>query len=323
MQMTIPTKLHAYHLEKFRFDLQRFASGTVTPTTGRLKNGSTIKVTFKNDDGDVEATFTYNATTNNPFSETHSSWGIEAARANISNNNIVIQLNELNADFSESDHIITITLDTADNKWILTKGAETQNHYDYAFSFNGTTISYDSNNTFSSNFYNLISGYIITIDGKTYSVDFDNSNNLTSVNGTALSNGRVTLDGKTYTFSGNTSSITYSYNEWTFENGVAKYSAGSNVLVAIDGLKNPTATDGAISGLTVDETAKTVTVASDLLGEKDVKITGSSDYTLKLAYGVTAPQTTGGSFESFTYKSGGGTGTRLYTFFRQKNSQLL
>ena len=32
MQITIPTKFHAYHLENFRFDLQRFTDVTVTPT---------------------------------------------------------------------------------------------------------------------------------------------------------------------------------------------------------------------------------------------------------------------------------------------------
>jgi len=199
-------------------------------------------------------------------------------------------------DFSSDEEVDTITLDIANNKWIFVKGSETYETYKHRFIFNDTTISYDNDKNFSSKFYDLISdGYTITIGGKTYSVDFDSSGNITSVNGTALDNGKVKLGGKTYTFSGTASSITYNEiagNEWTVDNGVAKYGADSTVLVAIDGLKNPTATDGAISGLTVDETAKTVTVASDLLGEEDVTVTGSSDYTLKLGDGVTAPQTT-------------------------------
>ena len=208
MQITIPTKFHAYHLENFRFDLQRFASVTITPNVA-LKNGSTIKVIFKGYYIDNNsAIFTYNAA-DKSFSETHSS--PLSFRASIDNNNIVIKIS-VDSDFSDLYLIDTVTLDTANNKWIFAKGMYTSETSDYRFAFNDTTISYDSNNTFSSNFYDLIGdGYTITIAGKTYSVDFDSSGNLTSVNGTALAldNGKVTLDGKTYTFSGTTSSITY------------------------------------------------------------------------------------------------------------------
>ena len=309
MQITIPTKLHAYHLENFRFDLQRFAS--VTPTRGELKNGTTIKVIFKDAfNNDNYATFTYNAA-NKSFSVTSfDGWHIASVRASIDNNNIVIEIDDFLGDFSNPAEINTVTLDTANNKWIFDKGENTYSTSDYRFTFNDTTISYDSNNTFSSNFYDLISVYTITIDGKTYSVDFDSSGNLTSVNGTALSNGRVTLDGKTYTFSGTTSSITYNEaagNEWTVDNGVAKYGADGTSLVAISGLKNPTVKDGAISGLTVDETAKTVTVASELLGDSDVKITNSSDYTLQLGEGISSSQTTPAGWSGSTYKSASNT----------------
>jgi|GEM_PF-4556107 len=275
MQITIPTKFHAYHLENFRFDLQRFASVTITPNVA-LKNDSTIKVIFKGYYIDNNsAIFTYNAA-DKSFSETHSS--PLSFRASIDNNNIVIKIS-VDSDFSDLYLIDTVTLDTANNKWIFDKGMYTSETSDYRFAFNDTTISYDSNKTFLSNFSALIYDYTITIKDKTYPVGFDNSGNLTSVDGTPLDNGKVTLDGKTYTFSGTTSSITYNEvagNEWTVDNGVAKYGADSNVLVAISGLKNPTVKDGAISGLTVDETAKTVTVASELLGDSDVKITNSS-----------------------------------------------
>ena len=306
MQITIPTKFHAYHLENFRFDLQRFASVTITPNVA-LKNGSTIKVTFKDAFSEnAEATFTYNAA-NKSFSETHSGWNILSARASINNNNIVIEIDDHMGNFSDPSYITTITLDTANNKWIFAKGGNTYPTSGYAFSFNGTTIFYDNDSyTFSSKFYDLISGYTITIDGKTYSVDFNSSGNLTSVDGTALDNGKVTLDGKTYTFSGTTSSISYNEvagNEWTINNGVAKYGADGTSLVAISGLKNPTVKDGAISGLTVDETAKTVTVASELLGDSDVKITNSSDYTLLLGEGISGSQTTPAGWSGTTYKS--------------------
>ena len=57
----------------FIFDLQRFTDVTVTPTaTSDWKDGSTITVTFQDQNGsNVTATFTYNATTNS-FNETHS-----------------------------------------------------------------------------------------------------------------------------------------------------------------------------------------------------------------------------------------------------------
>ena len=311
MQITIPTKFHAYHLENFRFDLQRFTDVTVTPTaTDGLKDGSTITVTFEAptfvDYQEInKVTFTYNAT-NNSFNETHSGPFTSAARAYIENDNIVIQLDDLLGNFSLNDEIDTITLDTANNKWTFSKGNNTYPTSNYSFSFNGTTISYDANNAFSSSFKDIIFGiYTITIGEQTYSVEFGGDGNLTKVNGTDLVDGKVTLGGKTYNFSGNTSSITYSEvvgNEWTVDNGLAKYGTDSETLITISGLKNPSAADGAISGLTLDETAKTVTVAKDLLGENDVTIT-SDDYTLQLGDGITTSTTIPAHFDNLTYKA--------------------
>ena len=284
----------------FIFDLQRFTDVTVTPTaTDGLKDGSTITVTFQDQNGsNVTATFTYNATTNS-FNETHSvSSFLAAARAYIETGNIVIQLDDFYEDFSVDSNINTITLDTANNKWIISKGERTYRTSNYSFSFNGTTISYDANNAFSSSFKDIIFGtsYTITIGENTYPVEFDGDGNLTKVNGTDLVDGQVTIDGKTYNFSGNTSSITY--NEVV-----------STDLFTLTGVKT---TDGIV----VDETAKTVTIGAANLDAEEVTITDG--YSLKLADDVQAPIATTKGFDGFAYKDKDGIATAGYTLADNK-----
>ena len=94
--------------------------------------------------------------------------------------------------------------------------------------------------------------------------------------------------------------------------------SGGDTLFTLSGVENT-------NGITVDETTKTVTLTAANLNNQDVTFSANNgNYTFALANGISAPTTSGeGKFENLTYKSGGGTGTRLYTFFRQKNSQLL
>ena len=204
-------------------------------------------------------------------------------RAYIENGNIVIQLNDFNGDFSVDSNINTITLDTANNKWIISKGEHTYRTSNYSFSFNGTTISYDANNAFSSI---IFESYTITIGEQTYSVEFDNDGNLTKVNGTDLVNGQVTIDGKTYNFSGNINSVTY--NEVV-----------PTDLFTLSGVKSTT-------GIIVDSSAKTVTLTADNLNDTDVTIT-SDDYTLQLGAGISGSQYTSPSWSGNTYRSASNT----------------
>ena len=250
-----------------KFDLQRFA--IVTPTRGTSwKDGSEIEVTFQDDFGNCNAIFTYNVASNS-FSESHSGWFIEAARAYIQNGNIVIQFDDFNEDFSDDDEINTITLDTANNKWTLSKG-DTYNTSNYSFNFNDTSISYDSNNTFSSNISDILYGYTIEIGGNTYPVEFDSNGNLSKVNGTALdSNGKVTLDGTTYTFSGTKDSITY--EEFT-DIIKTKTIDGVEVTFTFDGSNNLTNAEG--DGVTYSDGKFTIgnktysaTLANDTVNE--------------------------------------------------------
>ena len=201
-----------------------------------MKDGSKIEVTFQDDLEDCNAIFTYNAASNS-FSESHSGWFIEAARAYIQNGNIVIQFDCFYEDFSGNAYVNTISLDTANNKWTFSKGSKTYYTSNYSFNFNGTSISYDSNNTFSSNISDILYGYTIEIGGNTYPVEFDSNGNLTSVNGTALdSNGNVTLDGTEYNFSGTKDSITY--EEVVTDITKTKTIDGVEVTFTFDGSNN-------------------------------------------------------------------------------------
>ena len=289
----VDSSFNPHLLENFRFELQRFAATTVTPEHKTiLSDGSTITVNFEGNDTNT-VTFTYNMSSNS-FSEGHSGWFINATRANIVGNNIVIQLDEYNEDFSDSSCIGTITLDTAKNTWTLVNGDSTTDTSNYIFIFNGTTISYDNNNTFTSNFYDEISftGYTVEIDGKTYIIGVDGEGNLLSLSKNAVNNGQVTLDGINYTISGTTESITYEKVAWTINNGIAKYGTDSNTLITLSGVKTT-------EGITVANNV--VTLTEDNLNDQEVTLTGDG-YTVALDKDY-SPTTKVAGWSGLTYKS--------------------
>ncbi|MBR1397999.1 MAG: hypothetical protein IJ563_10775, partial [Selenomonadaceae bacterium] len=307
---------------RIKFDLQRFASETVTPAKTIKFEGVTLTdgmivephCNVKGKDNWVQ--FKYVADDNkfvpnfNSYNDVYSKsggtlmqpladqWADSTLNMHENpNGNFYLTRSgntlHLRADDGINMNVIDVQLDFDIDKMTYTElYKQWYNTVSGSFTclkIGGTSYGSYSNGTISNLTTGFTESYTITIGDNTYSVEFDSDGNISKINGSDLVDGKVTIGGTTYNFSGNTSSITYSEvvsNVWTVDNGLAKYGTDSETLITISSLKNPSAVNGVISGLTLDETAKTVTVAKDLLGEIDVTITGEG-YVLALDNGVT------------------------------------